>query len=364
MNRNLFNKKRSKNIYFAATPIHLIGIKEFIKKNNIKEFELILFLHNTKKPDNEIALKQIFLTLKILNFKKYEIFWMPKIRIIRFFLEILLIIKLKKRSIGNNLNFIIFDFRNIFLQSLRRYFKNSEFTLIDDGFYTYVAEENYMQKNLFLPVEKYKSLEGRISKLLYFGFSFKRLKKTPLKIFTIYADEISNPNAEMNNLNYLKNKTIKSNGKIIDKIVYFTGTGMVERGALKLEQELSLIKAANKYWKEKGKIMYYVGKRSTSRRKLNVFEDNGINTLKFDLPLELVFSEEKIIPGNICSLGSTLQKSLSILFDNKINFYFIKLKDFFNLKNEDCKTIKMDEVDQIAALYSEKSSNIITINLH
>jgi len=139
---------------------------------------------------------------------------------------------------------------------------------------------------------------------------------------------------------------------------------MVERGALKLEQELSLIKAANKYWTEKGKKMYYVGKRSTSRRKLNVFEDNGINTLKFDLPLELVFSEEKIIPGNICSLGSTLQKSLNIIFDNKINFYFINLKDFFNLKNERYETIKMDEVDHIAALYSEKSSNITTIDLH
>ncbi len=358
------NERFSKNIYLAATPIQLICIKEYIKKKEIKEYELILFLHNTKKPDNEIALKQIFLTLDILNFRKYKIFWIPKLKFIRFLFELFLIINFKKKSINYNLSFIIFDFRNIFLQSLRRYFKNSKFTLIDDGFYTYVAEENYMQKNLFLPLENYKSLEGRISKLLYFGFSFKRLKKTPLKIFTIYADEISNPNAEMNNLNYLKNKTIKSNGKISDKIVYFTGTGMVERGALKLEQELSLIRAANKYWTEKGKIMYYVGKRSTSRRKLNVFEDNGINTLKFDLPLELVFLEEKIIPGNICSLGSTLQKSLSIIFDNKINFYFINLKDFFNLKNEGYETIKMDEVDQIAALYSEKSSNIITINLH
>ncbi len=364
MYRKLLNKKTSKNIYFAATPIHLIGIKEFITKNNINEFELILFLHNTKKKDNEIALKQIFLTLKILNFKKYEIFWMPKLRIIRFLFEILLIIKLKKKFISNNLNFIIFDFRNIFLQSLRRYFKNSKFTLIDDGFYTYVAQENYMKKNLFLPIEKYKNLEGKISKLLYFGSSYKRLKKTPVKIFTIYADEITNPNAEMNNLNYLKNKSIKSNGKIIDEIVYFTGTSMVERGALRLEQELSLIKATNKYWTEKGKTMYYVGKRSTSRRKLDVFEDNGINTLKFDLPLELVFTKEKTIPGNICSLGSTLQKSLSIIFENKINFYFINLKDFFNIKNEDLLTIRMDEVDHFATLYSEKSSNIITLNLH
>ena len=110
--------------------------------------------------------------------------------------------------------------------------------------------------------------------------------------------------------------------------------------------------------------MYYVGKRSTSRRKLNVFEDNGINTLKFDLPLELVFTKEKVIPGNICTLGSTLQKSLSILFENRINFYFINIKDFFNIKYDGDKNIKMDEVDHIAALYSEKSSNIIKLNLH
>ena len=212
------NERFSKNIYLAATPIQLICIKEYIKKKEIKEYELILFLHNTKKPDNEIALKQIFLTLGILNFSIYKIFWIPKLKFIRFLFELFLIINSKKKSINYNLSFIIFDFRNIFLQSLRRYFKNSKFTLIDDGFYTYVAEENYMQKKLFLPIEKYKSLEGRISKLLYFGFSFKRLKKTPLKIFTIYADEISNPNAEMNNLNYLKNKTIKSMEKSLIKL--------------------------------------------------------------------------------------------------------------------------------------------------
>ena len=61
------DQKLSKNIYLAATPIHLICIKEYIKKKEIKEYELILFLHNTKKPDNELALKQIFLTLDILN---------------------------------------------------------------------------------------------------------------------------------------------------------------------------------------------------------------------------------------------------------------------------------------------------------
>ena len=46
-----------------------------------------------------------------------------------------------------------------------------------------------------------------------------------------------------------------------------------------------------------------LGKGQHLQENLMFFEDNGINTLKFDLPLELVFIKEKIIPGNICSLG-------------------------------------------------------------
>lgn len=356
-------QKKSSNIYFAASPLHLICIKEYIIRNNIKEHDLILFLHNTKKKDNENALKQMFLTLNKLNFKSYKIFWTPKMKLMRYLLETLLIIKLKIKGINNKLNFIFFDFRNIFLQSLRRHFKGSTFILIDDGFYTYVAQENYMKKNIFLPIERYKSLEGKISKLLYFGFSFKRLKMTPIKIFTIYADEFSNPNAEMNNLTFLKSKANASKGQISDRLVFFTGTGMVERGAMKLEQELSLIKSANKYWIDQEKTMYYVGKRSTSKRKLDVFEENGINTIKFDMPLEIILSESSQIPGHICTLGSTLQKSLSIIFDNKIKFYFVNISNFFLVQKEIDLRINTDEVDNFAASYSSSSSNIKTINL-
>ena len=355
--------KSSKSIYLAASPLQLICIKEYIIKNNIKEYDLILFLHNTKKTDNELALKQIFLTLHKLKLRNYKIFWTPKIRLIRFIFEIFLIINIKKKKMNNNLMFIIFDFRNIFLQSLRRYFRNSEFILIDDGFYTYVAQENYMKRNIFLPVDKYKTFEGQISKLLYYGKSFNKLKETPIKIFTIYADEISNPNAEMNNLTFLKSKANATKGKISDDLVFFTGTGMVERGALKLEQELSLIKTTNKYWNKRQKSMYYIGKRSTSKRKLQVFEENGIKTLQFDLPLEIILSERKEVPGHICTLGSTLQKSLSLIFNNKINFYFINISNFFAVEESVNLKINTDEVDKSAAIYSSLSSRITTINL-
>ena len=40
-----------------------------------------------------------------------------------------------------------------------------------------MANENYMKKNIFLPIDKYKTFEGRVSKLLYFGLNFNYLNK-------------------------------------------------------------------------------------------------------------------------------------------------------------------------------------------
>ena len=89
---------------------------------------------------------------------------------------------------------------------------------------------------------------------------------------------------------------------------------MAERGTLTLDQELHLVKTAKNYWEAKGKIMYYVGKRSTSKKKLELFKKNNIKVKSYNLPLELILIKKEFIPGNICTLGSTLQKSLRLNF--------------------------------------------------
>ena len=61
------------------------------------------------------------------------------------------------------------------MHSLRRFFANAEFVLIDDGFYTFVAYEKFLSKNIFLPFSNYKSTKGKFIKYLYFGNSYKRL---------------------------------------------------------------------------------------------------------------------------------------------------------------------------------------------
>ena len=352
------NYKSKLNLYFAASPVQLICINELRRKDCSENFKLFLFLHK----DSHYANRQMYSTLKLLGFKKYKIYWIQKKRLLRFLNEMIFILKLKLsfNFIFKNkkLNFVIFDFRNTFLQSLRRYFIQSRFTLIDDGFYTYVAHENYMNKGIYLPINNFTNFSGRIAKFLYFGSSYERLKDTSFNLFTIYADEINNNNAEMNHLTYLKTKIKTRKRKFDANKVYFIGTGMVERGTVEIEQELGLIKKLNEYWHKRGKEMYYIAKRRTSREKLNVFNLNGIKTLKYDLPLELVVTEIDNIPVHYCSLGSTLQKSLKLILGNKIKVYKIDFEDFLRKSNDLKSEIFLDDVDISSSYYSQKSPNI------
>lgn len=339
-------------IYFTASPLQLICINEHIMKNQGQKYKLFFFYSD----QNPLAMQQMYKTLNKLNLQDYDNIWMPKIKFLRIFYEILFILKLKFKYRKKNLSFVILDFRNIFMQSLRRFFKNSKFTLIDDGFYSYVAYENFISKNLYLPVTRYLNLMGKLKKWLYFGISFTDLAWRPFNLFTIYADEIDCKNTIFNDLSYLRDENKKNNVKISDKLVYFIGTGMPERGAIKLEHELNLIKNLNNYWNTKGKDFYYVGKRATSKEKLKFFNKNGIKTLHFELPLELVFIESEVIPKHICHMGSTLSKSLSLIFEKQIEFYFIDILEFFS-KSEIGIHIGMDEVDQSARNYAKINKN-------
>lgn len=347
------------NVFFAASPLHLICINELRHKENISKFKLILLLHK----DHKHGINQMFITLDKFKIKNYIILWIPKINLIRFFFELSLIIKLKIKYFKQKKRFVLIDFRNIFMHSLRRFFKNDDFILIDDGFHTYVAHNNYMSKNIFLPKLMYKSFNGCIAKTLYYGKSFNRLKNTPLKLFTMYADEINNKHAIMNELSFLKKKINKKELQFSDDIVYFAGTKLVERGVLTFAQEFEIINKLNSYWNNRGKEMFYVGKRSSTKNKLERFEENGIKTLNFEQPLEIVLSEMVDIPSHICTFGSTLQKSLKLLFEDKIRFYFIDLIEYFSSSNEQDLSILSKGVDKNISNYSINSNNIETINL-
>jgi hypothetical protein len=314
-------------IFFAATPFHLICINEIHKRDPSKKFELILTLYK----QNNFANKQIYKTLEILGFEKYTVWYLSINPILNYFKNLLFTYKLFNRSHSKNLTITMIDFRNSFMHSLRRFFKGAKFILIDDGFQTYFSYKKYINNGYYLTRDRYLNLNGIILRWVYFGRQYKYLLRKKIDIFSIYVNDFSLIDKDYlhNDLRHLK-KLISANSlpNWDTNKVFFIGTKLSERGAMSLDDELFCMEWLNSYWKSKGKTMTYIAKRSSSKEKLMLISKIGINVLRFDLPLEIGLMHEKVLPGFVCSTGSTLLKTLPMLYDG-IKYYLVDFSSFY-----------------------------------
>jgi len=342
------------HIFFAAAPFHVICINEIHKRDPSKNFELILILH--KK--NTLANMQIYKTLQFFGFEKYTVLYSSHNPIVNYFRNLLFIYKLFNRSHSKNLIFTMFDFRNSFMHSLRRFFQGSKFILIDDGFSTYSSYQRYIIKGYYLAHDRYLNIRGIFLKWVYFGSHFNYLLRTKIDIFSIYVEDFGVVDKDylLNDLRHLRKLVSAISALNFDtNKVFFIGGKLSERGAMSLNDELFCMDWLNKYWKSKGKTMFYIAKRSSSIKKLDLISKAGIDVLTFDLPLEIALMNEKILPGIICAPGSTLLKTLPMLYD-KIECYQIEMTDFFKFE---------DAIEQAEFIQEFiKGTNIKTININ
>jgi hypothetical protein len=324
-------QKLNHSIFFAATAFHLMCIYELHKKDPERNFELILLLGG-----DQFANGQLYKTLKILGFRNYTTFQFHKNLILRYLTGLMLIAKLFKRFNSVNLTITIIDFRNSFMHSFRCFFKNATFILIDDGFNTYVSYEKYLKNNMYLPVDNYRGIRNSIIKWLYFGTRYKDLQKENIELFSIYFDyfDFNKVTGSKNHLSSCKDILQLATPLQSNQNVFFIGTKNSERGAMTLEDELFYIEWLNKYWKLKGKTLFYIAKRSTSNSKIALIKKLKIKCLRFDLPLELALINNESIPGIVCSTGSTLLKTLPMLYDS-IEYYLVDISSFFIHKSDE-----------------------------
>ena len=84
----------------------------------------------------------------------------------------------------------------------------------------------------------------------------------------------------------------------------------------------------NNYWKKKGKQWSMLPREQVQKEKIEIFEKNSIKTISFDQPLEIALVMNNVfdIPSYFCSFGSTLDKTISLLYE-KINIYLIEFSD-------------------------------------
>lgn len=313
----------SKYIFFVAGPLHLICINEVIKNNNIKNFTIYYL-----KKKNYSVDKQIYETYKFLKMNRMQDLIFSEFKFIQIFQLLLFIYKLKIESKKYDLNFFILDFRNSLLHFLRSIFINSSFILIDDGTSSFMNYSKYMEKKIYLPYEQYAGINGKIKKYFLFRNKFRYLLYKEIDIFSVYSKELGLKDKNHNSLYFFKKVLSKYKKKYDKSLVFFSGTKLSERGAISLNDELRLTMKINAYWKKKGKTMIYVAKRTSSKKKMEIFEKNYIKTIFFEQPLEIALVTNNIfdIPGYFCSFGSTLDKTISLLYE-RINIYLIEFSD-------------------------------------
>lgn len=321
-------KKKNKIIYicFAASPLHLICIKELVIKLNIENF-IIFHIYSNK---NDLLYLQMCESIKFLNLKKnveqIKILNFSLLKLIQF--HIFANFDLKNLKFSNKI-FVFFDFRNSLMHYLRLKFQSSKFILIDDGFQTYISYKEYINQNCFLPIKQYFGLSGIIKKFLLFKFQFQKLKNKKFEIFTIYGNELRLQKPFHNKLSFLNSIFKTSDLNYSKENIYFSGTKLSERNVISLNKELDIMKKINSYWKKKNKKLIYIAKRSTSQKKIQLLKQNLIDVFIFNLPIELALLKDKKndIPWGICSFGSTTNKTLSNIYPNIKSFLFV-IKNF------------------------------------
>lgn len=317
-----------KYVCFAASPLHLICIKELSLLNEEDCFVTYCFIQDR----SGILYRQILRTIEILGLDNVCEVVLTKTRVYRTVRSLILARSLRYELKGQLTTFVILDFRNTFMHFLRRLFPASRFILIDDGYATHEAYQNYMKDGYFLPYRQYTGVLGRLNKFVHFGSDFSRLLHKEIGLFTIYARELGLSVASYNELNFVRKLSASAKLTYSDGLIYFAGSRLAEKGVSSMEEEVRLIVKIKDYWAERGKQLIYVGKRvakgTKSENKIKLIERKSIPVVFFDLPLELALIDTRpeIMPTSVCSFGSTLNTTLPMLHPN-IDAYLVEIKD-------------------------------------
>jgi hypothetical protein len=271
-----------KNILFAkeitiiASPLQLINLNEFNKKNKKIINSKYPILISSQEKDTSNQLRH---TYKKLNIKNELIFLNDYISLKKIFL----------------------------LKNIRKFFLPKYEKCILSNYF------EVLQKELFKISKVKYLLDDGGSTLLLNKHSFKN-QNDNIKFFSIYKNFFSNKNFCENDYDYLKKK-LKSK-KINNKIIHFISSQNYHYS--KKKNQDVYFKDLKKFFKKfkKYKIIYIAHRRENInfiRKQIN------LKVIKLNLPLEIYYLISKYYPKHVITNYSSSTFTLKKIFDNKIN---------------------------------------------
>lgn len=320
------NVKSCSHLIFVASPFHAWMAKEYLHANGLTDYQIILWLHDQH---THYAKAQLNNTIDYLNLRNIITFEFPSSTLKRLIFERQFIQHLKQKNFQN---ILFFDFRNLFLHSIRRIFKKTNFILIDDGFSTVIAWSKSLNSYQYLP--KPQSFYHKIIFSYYFTTEKGWLNAKSFKIFTIFSDYVKGNEVSENNLMYVRNRRLRADtDERFNNCVLVLGTRLVRRGLMEETDEMKILSQLELYWQSTGKRLVYVAKRSSNNDDLDRVASLGISIFQPELPIELELCSGGYLPHAICSFGSTAMRSIRLLFP-EVPVYYIKSETISKRRDE------------------------------
>lgn len=285
-----------KNLLVIFTPLQFLNALDYIKSSK-EDYELLVLTTNKinieqiKKLDkNEIS----SYPLERFNFVHDEALWFSKLAYARYAIDP----KKYDAVIIGNFNNIVGYFLSVKFDKL-----NKKVTLLDDGLATIKI---YLDRNRRNLKSNQNLFGGRWLKAYKKIFGIKPTKKIDrLNFYTSY-DLCKLVESTCDQVKLIQPSTPSKNTILTDKNqVWFIGSPVVEFGIIERKAFDYLLEALKKELSKRGASLYYILHRSEKEK------GQGLNYVKFDEPLEIVFEDLKTYPQSIISFYSSALVNLA-----------------------------------------------------
>lgn len=224
---------------------------------------------------------------------------------------------------------LIGDMRMQWMQDYACSVKSSKTILLDDGGANLAVYEHLLKQEVSeLPVELFgnstriRRNEARKIKSTY-GMD---CDAKSFEIFTIFNKE-AHPEISANDFSSISNYFNHGTPVTVLNEVHVTGGPFVENGYLDDADYYGYLEAYSRTAAEQGQLVYYLHRSEKPEKKREVLGSIGFEVRESEINYEFDLMKSNRIPHTVVSLVSTSLYNVKVIWKEKINARYIRLKD-------------------------------------
>ncbi|MBS4069009.1 MAG: hypothetical protein KGZ62_10430 [Sulfurimonas sp.] len=224
----------------------------------------------------------------------------------------------------------------------------NDLILLDDGNATFEVAK--LRNEFKSPLAIHRTIWGKVNYLIkQYIFKYRLNRIATVTFFTIYDLKVSEQDRiENNTFRYLRTSVSM---KTHNAEIWFIGAPLVEQSIVSLSDFCSLIDKVVEYYKGR-KILYILHPAENIMATKNYLEHLGVETIKFSLPLEMVFLKKQEMPALLATFYSSAIYNLRLILGEEIECNSFRIGD--NILSKQLSSKINNVYDQYEAMIGSK----------